>query len=131
VLRGQTPLSFSVVVVERMDDPQRFEELVTEQNNSIPRLGILALTIDEKVSPLLPLLRERGGVLVAAKTVSGGAFHFGDELTSGDVIYAINGVKIKDVAGLKACLDAIAADSPLILQVERTGRLQFVIMESN
>jgi serine protease Do len=48
-LRGERRLSFSVPVVERTDDPQRFEELVTEQNNAIPRLGILALTIDEKV----------------------------------------------------------------------------------
>ncbi len=100
-LRGERTLSFSVPVVERTDDPQRFEELVTEQNNAIPRLGILALTIDEKVSGLLPPLRNLAGVLVAAKAPLGGAFHFGDELAAGDVIYALNGVEIKDVPGLK------------------------------
>jgi len=129
--RGEQSRNFSVLVVERTDDPQRFEELVTEQNNSIPRLGILALTIDEKISALLPPLRNRGGVLVAAKTPLGGAFHFGDELAAGDVIYALNGADIKDVAGLKGGLDSIAADFPLILQVERMGRCQFVVMESN
>lgn len=129
--RGEQPLSFSVLVGERTDDPQRFEELVTEQNNSIPRLGILALTVDEKISALLPPLRNRSGVLVAAKAPLGGAFHFGDELAAGDVIYALNGADIKDVAGLKSSLDSIAADFPLILQVERMGRCQFVVMESN
>jgi len=131
VLRGQQSLSFSVPVIERADDPQRFEELVTEQNNSIARLGILALSIDEKVAALLPPLRNRGGVLVAAKTAFGGSLHFGDELAAGDVIYTLNGEEIKDVGGLKASLDSIAVDFPLVLQVERTGRCQFVVMESN
>jgi S1-C subfamily serine protease len=131
VLRGQQSLSFSVPVIERADDPQRFEELVTEQNNSIARLGILALSVGEKVVALLPPLRNRGGVLVAAKTAFGSSIHFGDELAAGDVIYALNGVEIKDVGGLKASLDSIAADFPLVLQVERTGRCQFVVMESN
>ena len=131
VLRGQRPLSFSVLVVERADDPQRFEELVTEQNNSIPRLGILALTIDDKVAALLPPLRNKAGVLVAAKTVTGSTLHFGDELAAGDVIHTLNGVEVNDVAGLKACLDNVAVNFPLVLQVERAERFQFVVMESN
>ena len=130
-LRGKQSLSFSVPVIERADDPQRFEDLVTEQNNSITRLGILALSIDDKIAALLPPLHNRGGVLVAAKTTFGSTLHFGDELAAGDVIYALNGVEIKDVSGLKASLDAIAADFPLVLQVERTGKCQFVVMESN
>jgi S1-C subfamily serine protease len=84
-----------------------------------------------RFSGLLPPLRNIGGVLVAAKTPLGGAFHFGDELAAGDVIYALNGVEIKDVSGLKSSLDSMAADFPLILQVERMGKCQFVVMESN
>jgi serine protease Do len=129
VLRGEEVLSFDVPVVERPDDPQRFEDLVTEQDNAIPRLGILGLTLDEKLLPLLPPLRVQQGVLVAAKMANGRA-HFGDELSAGDLIYAVNAILIQDTTSLTAALESVPADSPLVLQVERAGRLQFVVFES-
>ena len=129
VLRGKETLSFSVPVVERADDPQRFEDLVSEQDNSIVRLGILGLTLDEKLLSLLPPLRVHQGVLVAAK-MAGARPHFGDDLATGDVIHAINGTLIEDTASLIAALESVTADSPLVLQVERAGRLQFVVFES-
>jgi len=130
VLRGDKKLSFAVPVVERGDDPQRFEDLVTEEDNSISKLGILGLTVDEKISTLLPPLRVSGGVLVAAKTAIGGPY-FGDEFAAGDVIHAINGKEIKDVASLKASLASLGSDSALVIQVERSGVLQFVVLENN
>lgn len=129
VLRGKATLSFDVPVVERRDDPQRFEDLVTEQDNSIVRLGILGLTLYEKLLSMLPPLRVHRGVLVAA-ILAGGRPHFGDELAAGDVIYAVNGKLIEDTATLMATLELVNADSPLVLQVERAGRLQFVVFES-
>jgi serine protease Do len=129
VLRGNEILTFSVPVVERADDPQRFEDLVTEQDNSIVRLGILGLTIDDNLLPLLPALRVHRGVLVAAKMASG-IPHFGDELAAGDLIYAVNGRPVDDRTSLIATLAKLTADSPLVLQVERAGRLQFIVFES-
>jgi serine protease Do len=130
VMRGADRMSFSVPVVEREDDPQRFEDLVTEKDNSIAKLGILGLSVDEKISALLAGMRSPGGVLVAAKT-AGAAPHFGDELTVGDVIHAINGAEVKDVASLRAKLNMVPEDYPLVLNVERMGRFQFVVLESN
>jgi len=130
VLRGEKKLSFAVPVVERGDDPQRFEDLVTEEENSIAKLGILGLTVDEKVSAMLPPLRANGGVLVAAKMAIGGAY-FGDEFAAGDVIHAVNGKEIKDIASLKASLELLSSGSALVLQVERSGMLQFVVLETD
>jgi serine protease Do len=130
VLRGEKKLSFAVPVVERGDDPQRFEDLVTEEENSIAKLGILGLTVDEKVSAMLPPLRANGGVLVAAKMATGGTY-FGDEFAAGDVIHAVNGKEIKDVASLKVSLESLSSDSALVIQVERSGILQFVVLESD
>jgi serine protease Do len=130
VLRGEKKLSFAVPVVERGDDPQRFEDLVTEEDNSVAKLGILGLTVDEKVSALLPPLRVNGGVLVAAKMATGGAY-FGDEFAAGDVIHEVNGNEIKDVASLKTSLESLSASSPLVIQVERAGILQFVVLETD
>ncbi len=129
VLRGKEILSFEVPVVERPADPQQFEDLVTEQDNAIVRLGILGLTLDEKLLSLLLPLRVQHGVLVAAMIPNGGA-HFGDELSAGDIIYAVNGKPIQDMASLMAALELVGADSPLVLQVERAGRLLFVVFES-
>jgi serine protease Do len=128
VLRGKEMLSFEVPVVERPDDPQRFEDLVTERDNSIVRLGILGLTLNEKLLSLLPTLRVHSGVLVAAK-MAGERPHFGDALAAGDVIYAVNGTPIEDTASLVAALGLVASDAPVVLQVERSGRLQFVVFE--
>jgi serine protease Do len=131
ILRGPETLSFSVPVVEREDDPQRFEDLVTEQDNAIAKLGILGLTIDEKLSAQLPPLRTSGGVLVAAKMAMGGLSRFGDELVAGDVIHSLNGAEVEDVTSLRSTLSALNDDAPLVLQVERMGRLQFVVLENN
>jgi serine protease Do len=130
VRRGEQRISFAVPVVERTDDPQRFEDLVTEQDNSFPRLGILGLTVDEKISVLLPPLRVNGGVLVAARMAVGSA-RFGDELAAGDIIHRVNGKQIEDTASLRGSLESLSGDSPLVIQVERLGRLQFVVLESD
>jgi serine protease Do len=130
VLRGKEALSFFVPVVEAADDLQRFEDLVTEKDNAIARLGILGLTIDEQIAAQLPPLRGKGGVLVAAKMAAGAASHFGDELAVGDVIYAVNGRGVSNVASLRSELASVADDFPVALHVERMGRLQFVLMES-
>ncbi len=130
VLREEKKLSFAVPVMESANDPQRFEDLVTEEDNSLAKLGILGITVDEKISALLPPLRVNGGVLVAAKMAMGGS-RFGEELAAGDVIHAVNGKEIKDVASLKTSLESLSSDFPLVIQVERLGALQFVVLESD
>lgn len=129
VRRGGQRISFAVPVVERADDPQRFEDLVTESDNSFPKLGILGLAVDEKISALLPPLRVNGGVLVAARMAVGSS-RFGDELAAGDIIHQVNGKEIQDIASLRVSLESLSGDSPLVVQVERLGRLQFVVLES-
>jgi serine protease Do len=131
VLRGQERLSFSVSVVERADDPQRFEDLVTERDNAIAKLGILGLNIDKTIAAQLPPLRAGGGVLVAAKMAAGGTSRFGDELATGDIIHMLNGTDVTDVASLRGQLAALADDATMVLQVERMGRLQFVVLDDN
>jgi serine protease Do len=130
VLRGDKKLSFAVPVVEKADDPQRFEDLVSEEENSFPKLGILGLTVDETISALLPPMRVNGGVLVAAKTAMSGTY-YGDEFAAGDVIHAVNGKEIKDIASLKASLESQSSNSALVIQVERSGTLQFVVLETD
>jgi serine protease Do len=129
VLRGQKKLTASVPVIERSDDPQRFADLVNEAQNRIPRLGILGLTVDDRVSSLLSGLRIDSGVIVAART--GTDDFFGDELQQGDVIHGVNGKAVDDVASLRNLVTSLPSDQPLVLQVERQGALNYLVLESD
>src|ERR1019366_5771337 len=66
VLRDSDHLNVDVPVVDAVDDPMRFADLVNSEDNLIPRLGILGIGIDKKLAELLPNLRNSYGVVVAA-----------------------------------------------------------------
>ena len=128
VRRGSESLEVPVGVVERPEDPDRFASLVTPEQNLIPRLGVLALELDDDLRRALGPLRGREGVLVAAR--SGSATGAEDELRSGDVVYAVNGVSVKGLAELRSAVTRPAAGEPLVLHVERSGRLVYVVVET-
>ena len=69
-------------------------------------------------------LRAQAGVVVAASQSDAAPFQ--DALQAGDVIYAMNGATIGDIAALRAALDALPPGSAAVLQVERAGALRFV-----
>jgi serine protease Do len=128
VLRGEDRLSIAVVVKEREDDPQRFADMVTPEQNTVSKLGILGIAIDKKTSPMLPELRKTYGVIVAART-STPPYSGTGSLQQGDVIYSINREPIASIEALRAALDAIKPGDPLIIQIERGGKLTFLSLE--
>jgi len=125
-LRGDQKLAFEVEVIERDDDPLRFADLVKPEENVIARLGILGVDINQKIAQMLPDLRKKYGVVVAARAAGS---PYSTELDPGDVIYAVNGEVVTSVAALRAALDKLKPAEPVILQIERDGRLMFLDME--
>ena len=124
VLRGSEKRAFWVTVAERAGDPERFADRIDPKLNSIDRLGVMAIDLDEQVAVLLPGLRARAGVVVAtADARAAGA------LEPGDVIYAVNLDLVKDVKGLKDALARLEPTAPVVLQVERDGELRYVTVE--
>ena len=128
VRRGTEALDVAVTVVERPEDPERFASLVTPERNLIARLGILALELDDEMRRTLGPLRGREGVVVAAR--SGGGPGAEDGLRPGDVVYAVNGVSVRGLAELRSAAARPAPGEPLVLQVERGGRLVYVVVET-
>ena len=128
VLRGEDKLSIGVTVAEREDDPQRFADLVTPENNTVSKLGILGIAIDTKTSPMLPDLRKSYGVIVAART-SNPPYSGTGTLQQGDVIYSVNREPIASIEALRSALDALKPGDPLIIQIERGGKLTFLSLE--
>jgi serine protease Do len=127
ILRGTNKLTYPVTVVEREDDPQRFADMVDPTKNVIPRLGILGIGIDQKVADLLPDLRKKYGVVVAAR--AGESPYTGDSLQLGDVIYSVNSLPVTGIDSLRTALDGLKDSDALVLQVQRGDRLMFLTME--
>lgn len=128
IQRGRQTISYEVPVVEKQDVQGRLADLVTKEQNKIPQLGILALTLDDRLLPMLPPLRNQFGVVVAAKESEGA--YLGDGPLPGDVIYSINGTPVGSVDSLRLVLDDRKLDDVLVLQVERLGSLHYVVLEA-
>ena len=130
VLRGKEQLDFEVPVIEREGDPARFMDMVNPQESAVPDLGILGISVDKNVSELLPELRNPYGVLVAmrsaaAKYTGGGGFE------TGDVIYQINGTVVTTVQALRRQLAALKVGDPLVVQIERAGKLMYLTLSGD
>lgn len=125
ILRGDARLTARVAVVERPDAPERFAEFVRPEDHVVSRLGVLGLDLDERIARLLPLLRRREGVVVAAVSPAAPPSQQGS-LKPGDVIYRVNRTEVKNLASLRAAVEAIKPGRALVLQIEREGRLMFV-----
>ncbi|HEV2201094.1 MAG TPA: trypsin-like peptidase domain-containing protein [Bryobacteraceae bacterium] len=127
VNREGKELSFTVPVIERDDDPQRFADLVDRDKNLIRRLGVFAIEIDDKIKDMLPELRRGYGLVVAAETAD--PPYSGESLQTGDVIYEVNTVPAVTGRAVSSTLDALKPGDPVVLLIERDGGLMYLTIE--
>jgi len=83
----------------------------------------VVIDIDPAVAKKFPELRIGSGVLVAARAIES---NVDVALEAGDVIHTINGVSVKTTEELRSALNHTTANSPVVLQIERSGKLMFV-----
>lgn len=126
LLRAGRKIEKKVAVLERPRDPDRILSLLSRDSN-VPRLGVMVVELDAKVTPLLPPLRRLSGVVVAG--LASTASEVSDPLLPGDVIYECNNTPVRNIAGLKTALEAIPATAPIAILIERQGQLQYLLME--
>ena len=127
IQRGKETLSKSVTIMARPRTPSDLADLASREAQLEKRLGVLALTVDDKVTPLLPDLRRLSGVVVAAIAFEYAALNPG--LAAGDVIYELNGKPVASIDELRAELDSRKSGAPVALLVERSGQLIYVTFE--
>jgi serine protease Do len=127
VLREGRSLDFTVAVIEREDDPQRFADMVDPQDNLIPQLGVLGIDLNQQLADMLPDLRHDYGVVVGARTAV--APYSGSSLQPGDVIYEINRTPVVSIKVLRDALDALKSGDDVVLQVQRNEKLLYVVLE--
>jgi serine protease Do len=127
VLREGEKFDYTIPVIERDDDPQRFADMVNPDDNLVPKLGILGIEISEKLSSMLPELRHEYGIVVAARAPN--PPYTGGALQVGDVIYDFNRTPIVTVKALRASLDTLKSGDSAVLQIERNGKLMYLTIE--
>ncbi len=128
VLRDTEKLETKVKVAERDDDPFRFLDLVKPEANKVSRLGIVGVAITKDLGAALPDTRMPYGIIVAART--GESDYSGDSggLKLGDIIYSANNVPMSTLDALRKALDGLKAADPLVLQIERDGKLMYLTL---
>jgi serine protease Do len=126
ILRGETQLHVAPVVRDRKDETGLLGRLVHPEKNLISRLGVLCIEIDKEVAAMIPGLRREYGLIVAAKS-PGGQSQFID--LPGDIIDAVNAFPVPFVDTLRFALNRMRPGDPVVLQIERDGRFQYLAFE--
>jgi len=127
LLRGSERHSVKVPVTERQGEQDRFLDLKTPEDNLIPKLGVFAVDLTDKVRNMLPSLRQDEGVVVAAMVQDGPAW--GERFLSGDVIYAVNNQPVANIARLRTIWEGLETGSAVLFHVQRQASLTFVTLE--
>jgi serine protease Do len=123
VLRGKEKLSFDVPVTEEQHDIDGVLALATPEKNLVPEIGILGVEINDRLAALVTQLRHKYGIIVAARS-SGAPRDV--PLLPGDVILSVNSLPTMTLDMLRTALKAFAPTDPLVLQVERDGKLLYL-----
>jgi serine protease Do len=126
IARGADNIRRRVEVVERADAGRQFIDLTSPERNLVSELGLLCITIDERVASMIGRLRANGGVLVAAKEQSVGP---GADFQPGDIIHMVNRTPVTTLEQLRAELGKFRPLDPVVVQIERRGQLQFIVFE--
>ncbi len=124
VQRGKERMTKTVAIIERDSTPSRLEDLADYKTALVRQLGVLAVTLDDKVTPILTNLRRLSGVVVAAVPAEYAGLNPG--LTTGDVIYELNTRRVGTVDELRAALADKKPGDSIALLVERLGQLVYV-----
>jgi serine protease Do len=124
IQRGKERMSITVAILERKSEPSQLEDLVNYDAALVRRLGILAMTVDGRVTAILPDLRRLSGVAVAAVPAEFAGLNPG--LVAGDVIYELNNRRIASLDELRDALKDKKSGDAIALLVERDGQLIYV-----
>jgi serine protease Do len=127
VLRGDQRLTLRIDAPEAPAPDDQLADLAVPEKGLVPRLGMIGVDLSEKLQGILPPLRVPSGVVVAARTV--GAAGAASGLQPGDVLHAVNRTSVESLADLRRAVDAIRPGDPIVLQVERQGRLNYLAFE--
>jgi serine protease Do len=126
VLRGSSRISLEISAQQRYDQEDGLSNLATPANR-IARLGIFATDLERNFQYVLGNVRSSGGVVVLAKTSGPNALKA--KLQAGDIIRSLNATPMDTVEQLRTAVRELNSGDPVVLQIERDEKLQYVDFE--
>jgi serine protease Do len=124
ILRGTDRLQLDIPLVERPHKTDSLADMANPEKDLVQQLGILGIDLKPELAESFPGLRITTGVIVAARTLGTETEEI--SLQTGDVIHAVNGVTVTDLAELRAELAKLKPGDAVALQVERYTQLIYV-----
>jgi serine protease Do len=127
VLRGADTRSFNVPVKvyhERIDD---LADIPNLQKSLVRKLNIFVTDLDGNVRRLVHSTRSDCGVVVVAQISGPNALETG--LEAGDIILAVDRTALQTTAQFETLVHNLRSGDPVVLQVERKGKLQYLTFE--
>ena len=122
VLRGKDKMSINVPAVQHTDKMDQLADFI-DPNNRIGRLGIYVMDFGQLRSAM-PDARILSGVVVLGQSLDINALS--GSLHAGDIIHAMNRVRIESTEQLRSAMNQLQPGDPVVLQIERQGQLQYV-----
>ncbi len=127
VLRGADKKTLEISVREHRDPMDRLMDSVDPDKSLVAGLGILAIDLNDELRSAIGDLRIANGVVVIARAANLIGPDTG--LKSGDVIHAVNKTPIDSVDALRSTIQGIKPNSPVVLQIERQGKLLWLAFD--
>jgi serine protease Do len=127
VLRGKEKKTLSIPVVPEKHEAADIADLAGPDAVLVPELGILAVSMTEKIHAQLPDLRRSSGVIVVARAIDLSGPDV--DLNAGDVIYSVNRTQVNSIQELRSSLKSLKMGDSVAIQLERQGHLQYLSYE--
>ena len=123
----EAPGPLRIEVDEITDMGDQIAGTVHPEDNLVPRLGILCVEIDERLSKMVSGLRQADGLVIAAKSPDGQGRYV--DLQPGDVIHAMNDVPVLSLDTFRKDILAFKTGDPVVLLIERGGGFRYIPFE--
>jgi serine protease Do len=127
VLRGTSRMSFNIPVTVHHDKSEELDDIPDLQKSLIRRLNIFVTDLNGSTTQLVHDTRSDSGIVVVAQGAGTNAVHTG--LQTGDVIREIDRKPLQSAAQFQAEIRNIKSGDPVVLQIERNGKLQYLPFE--
>jgi serine protease Do len=125
VQRGSDRRQVSITIAERDDDLGRLAEIAAIQRELLPELGVVVVDVTDRIAKLLPDRRSDSGAVIVV-VAPDAPFSQQGKLQAGDIVRAMNGTPVRNIADLKHLSAVLKTGSAVALLVERQGDLMYL-----
>jgi serine protease Do len=127
IRRGDEKKTLFIPAVEHHDQLDVLLDAANPEKSLVPKLGVLAIDLNDDVREAVGSLRLPSGVLVIGRAADLILPDTG--LQAGDVIHQLNSTRIDSMETLRSSLSAFKTGDPVVMQLERDNGLLYVSFE--